>query len=121
MLSRPEDECAARAAEPRFAIATVRIEPNTGNVGDPVTPPVLIIDDELAIRRLVRGALERGGFACAEAATAAEALSAARHPGCKLVLLDLGLPDRDGMELIPLIKAMDRALSLGRHESPPAR
>ncbi len=75
-----------------------------------MTPPILIVDDELAIRRLVRGALERSGYGCTEAANAADALTAARHSGCQLVLLDLGLPDRDGMELIPLIKAMDRAV-----------
>ncbi len=75
-----------------------------------MTPPVLIVDDEVAIRRLVRGALERSGYLCSEAASAVEAITAARHPGCQLVLLDLGLPDRDGMELIPLIKAMDRAV-----------
>ncbi|MBB4630779.1 response regulator transcription factor [Sphingosinicella soli] len=75
-----------------------------------MTPPILIVDDELAIRRLVRGALERSGYTCSEAANAGEALTAARHPGCQLVLLDLGLPDRDGMELITLIKAMDRAV-----------
>lgn len=75
-----------------------------------MTPPILIVDDEPAIRRLVRGALERNGYACAEAANAAEALTAARHPGCQLILLDLGLPDRDGIELIPLLNAMDRAV-----------
>lgn len=71
---------------------------------------ILIIDDEPAIRRLVRGALERAGMTVAEAANAAEALSFAGREGCELVLLDLGLPDRDGMELVPLIKAMDRAV-----------
>lgn len=75
-----------------------------------MTSPILIVDDEAAIRRLVRGALERSGYACAEATNAAEALTAANHRDCQLVLLDLGLPDRDGMELIPLIKAMDRAV-----------
>lgn len=75
-----------------------------------MTPPILIVDDELAIRRLVRGALERQGYACNEAANAAQALSLAHHPGCQIVLLDLGLPDRDGMELIPLLKAMNRAV-----------
>jgi two-component system KDP operon response regulator KdpE len=75
-----------------------------------MTPPILIVDDELAIRRLVRSALERSSYACAEAANAAEALTMARHPGCQLVLLDLGLPDRDGTELIPLLKAMDRTV-----------
>lgn len=75
-----------------------------------MTPAVLIVDDEMAIRRLVRGALERNGHSCDEAANAAEALSKAARPGCQLVLLDLGLPDRDGIELIPPIKAMDRAI-----------
>ena len=72
--------------------------------------PVLIIDDEAAIRRLVRGAAERNGLAVDEAATAAEGLAMARRPGCEVVLLDLGLPDRDGMELIPPLKAADRAV-----------
>lgn len=34
----------------------------------------------------------------------------ARRDGCELVLLDLGLPDRDGIELVPLIKGMNRAV-----------
>jgi two-component system KDP operon response regulator KdpE len=75
-----------------------------------MTGRILIVDDETAIRRLVRGAVERGGDTVSEAATAADALSAARREGCELVLLDLGLPDRDGLELVPLIKAMDRAV-----------
>ena len=71
---------------------------------------ILIVDDETAIRRLVRGAIERAGMSVTEAANAAEALLFARRENCELVLLDLGLPDRDGMELVPLIKAMDRAV-----------
>ena len=71
---------------------------------------ILIIDDEPAIRRLVRGAIERAGMTVSEAANAAEALTFARREGCELVLLDLGLPDRDGMELVPLLKAIDRAV-----------
>ena len=71
---------------------------------------ILIIDDEPAIRRLVRGAIERAGMSVSEAANAAEALTFARREGCELVLLDLGLPDRDGMELVPLLKAIDRAV-----------
>jgi two-component system, OmpR family, KDP operon response regulator KdpE len=70
-------------------------------------PPILIVDDEPAIRRLVRVALERQDYRCNEAANAAEALNLAHHPGCELVLLDLGLPDRDGIELL---KGMDRAV-----------
>lgn len=75
-----------------------------------MTATVLIVDDEMPIRRLVRGALERNGFSCDEAASASEALAMAGRVGRELVLLDLGLPDRDGIELIPLLKAMDRAV-----------
>lgn len=75
-----------------------------------MTGRILIIDDEQAIRRLVRGAVERAGYTVSEAATATTGLIEARREGCELVLLDLGLPDRDGMELVPLLKAMDRAI-----------
>ncbi len=75
-----------------------------------MTAQILVVDDEPAIRRLVRGAVERFGLTVAEAANAAEALTLAKREGCELVLLDLGLPDRDGIELVPLIKAMDRAI-----------
>ena len=75
-----------------------------------MTGRILIIDDEAAIRRLVRGAVGRAGHTVGEAETAASGLAEARREGCELVLLDLGLPDRDGLELIPLLKAMDRVV-----------
>lgn len=75
-----------------------------------MTAQILIVDDEPAIRRLVRGAAERAGFTVSEAATGAEALVMASREGCELVLLDLGLPDRDGIELVSIIKAMDRSV-----------
>lgn len=63
---------------------------------------ILVVDDELAIRRLLKGALERGGYDTIEAQDAREALHRSKA-GCDLCLLDLGLPDRDGLELIPLL------------------
>ncbi len=75
-----------------------------------MTAPILIIDDEPAIRRLVRGALERAGHGVDDAVSAADGLAQAQRAGCELVLLDLGLPDRDGLELVPLLKALDRAV-----------
>jgi two-component system KDP operon response regulator KdpE len=74
----------------------------------PPTNPatVLIIDDELAIRRFLRSALEAQGHATLEAATAAEGLRAVRLRRPDLILLDLGLPDRDGLSLIPEIRAL---------------
>ena len=75
-----------------------------------MTAPILVVDDEPAIRRLVRSALERSGQQVDEATNAAEALQGAARSGCELVLLDLGLPDRDGLELIPQLKARGLAV-----------
>ena len=65
---------------------------------------VLIVDDEIAIRRLLRNTLERAGYEVFEAINGREALAVAgaQQPGA--VLLDLGLPDRDGLELIPMLR-----------------
>jgi two-component system KDP operon response regulator KdpE len=65
---------------------------------------ILVVDDEIAIRRLLRNTLERAGYGVVEAADGREAIScaAAEHPSA--VLLDLGLPDRDGLSLIPLLR-----------------
>jgi two-component system KDP operon response regulator KdpE len=61
---------------------------------------ILVIDDEQQIRRMLKTALSGYGYAIGEAATAGEGLSQAAifHPD--LVVLDLGLPDLDGMEVI---------------------
>ncbi|HQS97547.1 MAG: DNA-binding response regulator [Novosphingobium sp. 17-62-19] len=68
---------------------------------------VLVIDDELAIRRLLASALDRAGIAHAEAATAGDALRlAAAAPAPLVALLDLGLPDRDGLEIVPQLAAL---------------
>lgn len=65
---------------------------------------VLVIDDEDAIRLLVRRALARDGHDVLEAHDAAEGLSLAKTRKPAVVLLDMGLPDRDGLELVqPLV------------------
>ena len=65
---------------------------------------VLIVDDELAIRRLLRNTLERAGHVVEEAVNGREALARVAAGSMDAVLLDLGLPDRDGLELVPLIR-----------------
>lgn len=65
---------------------------------------VLIIDDELHIRRLIRAALERADYAIVEAENAHDAAERLREERPDITLLDLGLPDRDGLELVPLFK-----------------
>src|SRR3982751_1036826 len=73
-------------------------------------PKVVIVDDEAAIRRLLRAALERAGYSVVEASTAREAQNAMDIDRPDAVLLDLGLPDRDGLELVPLIVKSASAL-----------
>ena len=67
---------------------------------------ILIVEDEPPIRRLLRTTLGAHDYRPIEAATGAEALSALRHHRPDLVLLDLGLPDVDGLELIGRIRAI---------------
>lgn len=73
---------------------------------------VLVVDDEPAIRRFLRSTLEVQGWAMVEAADAGEALRAVRHHRPEIVLLDLGLPDRDGMALLPELKQLSDAAIL---------
>ncbi|MBW8752995.1 MAG: response regulator transcription factor [Sphingomonadales bacterium] len=74
----------------------------------PVT--VLVVDDEPAIRRLLHTGIARAGYRVVEAGTAREALSAVQIDKPDVALLDLGLPDRDGLELINLMKAAGTAV-----------
>ncbi len=71
-----------------------------------MAPPakLLVIEDDPAIRRLLRVTLERAGHAVAAAATAREALALLPIEKPQVILLDLGLPDRDGLELVQLLK-----------------
>ncbi|MFD1510783.1 response regulator [Lacimonas salitolerans] len=61
---------------------------------------IMIVDDEMPIRRLLRVSLERNGYATVEADCAKAALAALAGTPPQIALLDLGLPDRDGLELI---------------------
>lgn len=65
---------------------------------------ILVIDDELQIRTLLRATLIRAGYEVVEAGNARDALSAKVIDKPDLVLLDLGLPDRDGLELVQALR-----------------
>ncbi|MDQ1525219.1 MAG: two-component system, NtrC family, response regulator AtoC [Pyrinomonadaceae bacterium] len=71
---------------------------------------ILIIDDQPSIRFGVRSLLEGEGFSVLEAETGAQGLSVITSTAPHLVLLDLRLPDADGLDLLPRIKAIDDAL-----------
>ena len=63
-------------------------------------PLVLVIEDEPQIRRFLRASLPAHGYRLIEAATGSEGLAAAATERPDLVLLDLGLPDTDGLDVI---------------------
>ncbi|MEJ0011717.1 MAG: response regulator [Bauldia sp.] len=69
---------------------------------------VLVVDDEPQIQRFLKPALEASGYAVVSAATAAEALRAIANEAPDIVLLDLGLPDMDGKEVIARARAFSK-------------
>jgi len=70
---------------------------------------VLVVDDDLHIRRLLQSTLVRVGYEPIEATTAAEAIQLAKTSAPDAILLDLGLPDRDGLEIVPLLRQHSQA------------
>lgn len=63
-------------------------------------PRVIVVDDEAAIRRVLRAYLERDGFEVEEAADGTQTLDATRRRRPDALLLDIGLPDLDGLEVM---------------------
>ena len=65
---------------------------------------VLVVDDEIAIKRFLRVALSGQGFIVSEAATGQDALRTLTIERPDLVILDLGLPDIDGLEVLQRLR-----------------
>src|SRR4051794_11600940 len=64
------------------------------------SPRVLLVEDELPIRRFVSAALSGANYLLDEAGTGEQALQHAAQSPPDLVILDLGLPDMDGQDVI---------------------
>lgn len=73
-------------------------QPNPMNPAN--APCILVIDDEPQIRKLLRISLNAGGYRVVEAGSGEEGLAQAALNRPDLVVLDLGLPDRDGQEVL---------------------
>lgn len=68
-------------------------------------PRILIIEDEAPIRRFLQASMAENEATWIEATTAAEGIRCAARSNPDLVLLDLGLPDRDGLEVLADIRS----------------
>ena len=67
-------------------------------------PIILIVDDDDAIRRFLRISLTASGYAVVEARTGEQALARAATETPALVVLDLGLPDMDGRQVVARLR-----------------
>jgi putative two-component system response regulator len=66
---------------------------------------ILVVDDEAPIRRLLRQKLSKEGYLCEEADSAVQTLDKLRSSPIELVILDIKMPGKSGIELLPEIKA----------------
>src|SRR5690242_10689731 len=73
---------------------------------------ILVVDDEPAILRFLRAGLGSQGYLVIEAQTGQAAIDAARQHRADLIVLDLGLPDIDGLEVIRHIREAGAALPI---------
>ena len=93
----------------------------TGTPMTPTPPVALLVEDERQIRRFVRTAMEAEGWHVVEADTLKQGLIDAGTRKPDLVILDLGLPDGNGIEFIHAIPRLvigprDRAVGAGRRD-----
>jgi len=82
---------------------------------------ILIVEDQAHMRRFLRTTLMHNGFAALEAADGNQALAQAKENEPNLILLDLGLPDIDGVEVIAKLREFFDAPIIvisARHEEP---
>lgn len=71
-------------------------------------PTVLVVEDELAIRRFLKAGLESQGYRLLEANTGQDGIAHTSMHKPDLVLLDLGLPDLDGFEVVRRVREWSR-------------
>ncbi len=74
---------------------------------------VLLIEDELPIRRFLRPAIEAAGWRLVEADTGRQGLLEASQVHPAVIILDLGLPDLDGLEVVRRIREWSEVLDAG--------
>ena len=75
---------------------------------DDTSRQILFVEDTADTRNLIEFSLQQDGFTVTCAQTADEGLTLARTKSYALILLDIGLPDKDGLELCREIRRFDQ-------------
>lgn len=73
---------------------------------------ILVVDDEPAILRFLRAGLSAQGFTVLQAETGVAALESARRAAADVMVLDLGLPDMDGLDVISRVRDSGSAIPI---------
>ena len=99
-----------RSQEDRSAGGPPASSPVSQRAGEPpaLRTVALVIDDEPQIRRLLRGTLEANGYEVFDAANGQDGIVQAAQCRPEIILLDLGLPDLDGVEVLKRIREWSR-------------
>src|ERR1700723_799509 len=108
MAARARSKATSPTAAPRSpSICRCRPRPNHWRPPSMSETPasLLVVDYEIQIRRFLRTGFELDGFMVHEAETGAEALRAATLQPSDLVILDLGLPDMDGADVLERLRS----------------
>ncbi len=92
--------------------AAVIVRHNPGETSLPAAGSVLIIDDEAEIRESLETLLELEGYGVESAASGEQGLARIGERSFDLVLLDLALPDRNGLDLLAEIHGQDPGMSI---------
>ena len=70
----------------------------------PIASNVLVVEDDVPMRRFLRAALENEGHRVTEAGTVRDGMTMILGHPPDLILLDLGLPDADGMTILSRVR-----------------
>jgi two-component system, OmpR family, KDP operon response regulator KdpE len=81
-------------------------------IGKAAPLKVLVVDDEPAIRRFLRTSLTAQGYLVSEAENGATALEQLRRGSPEILVLDLGLPDIDGFDIIERLRGQGSAIPI---------
>jgi type II secretory ATPase GspE/PulE/Tfp pilus assembly ATPase PilB-like protein/CheY-like chemotaxis protein len=109
---RVEEEGKGRPAAPEPGQVPATLAPSPPAAAVTTSPRILVADDDLQMRRLIRSVLQREGFEVAEAGDGLDTLEVINRGGIDLLILDIDMPRLDGMGVMEELRAQMRTASL---------